>query len=317
MKHFGDGSMHKICKNCGFKNPSNRMFCQNCRIMMRYITSYDFTSEDIITDGDKQAVEDLKSINSVIELIYKTIVEPRLRNVAAKISMTGESNPEIESLVADCADVLSLERLPIVNVSNVGQSTAMTTGTELDAAIIIDSSIVPLLSDKELKALIGHEMGHIKSHHLKYHAVAEQLERGIAFSGSIIGMNLISMPVRMALMSWHRESEISADRASLLAAGELSSAMSMFVKILGKSGQRIDSDSTFSSIFEVMQTHPNHSKRIKALQEFSISEHYNENRKKLERRKIFEKAFVEICKFCGSSKQIEDTFCPSCGKSLI
>ena len=317
MKHFGDGSMHKICKNCGFKNPSNRMFCQNCRIMMRYITSYDFTSEDIITDGDKQAVEDLKSINFVIELIYKTIVEPRLRNVAAKISMTGESNPEIESLAADCADVLSLERLPIVNVSNVGQSTAMTTGTELDAAIIIDSSIVPLLSDKELKALIGHEMGHIKSHHLKYHAVAEQLERGIAFSGSIIGMNLISMPVRMALMSWHRDSEISADRASLLAAGELSSAMSMFVKILGKSGQRIDSDSTFSSIFEVMQTHPNHSKRIKALQEFSISEHYNENRKKLERRKIFEKAFVEICKFCGSSKQIEDTFCPSCGKSLI
>ncbi len=317
MKHFGDGSMHKICKNCGFKNPSNRMFCQNCRIMMRYLTSYDFTSEDIITDGDKQAVEDLKSINSVIELIYKTIVEPRLRNVAAKISMTGESNPEIESLAADCADVLSLERLPIVNVSNVGQSTAMTTGTELDAAIIIDSSIVPLLSDKELKALIGHEMGHIKSHHLKYHAVAEQLERGIAFSGSIIGMNLISMPVRMALMSWHRESEISADRASLLAAGELSSAMSMFVKILGKSGQKIDSDSTFSSIFEVMQTHPNHSKRIKALQEFSISEHYNENRKKLERRKIFEKAFVEICKFCGSSKQIEDTFCPSCGKSLI
>lgn len=317
MKHFGDGFMHKICKNCGFKNPSNRMFCQNCRIMMRYITSYDFTSEDIITDGDKQAVEDLKSIDSVIELIYKTVVEPRLRNAAAKISMTGESNPEIELLAADCADVLSLERLPIVNVSNVGQSTAMTTGTELDPAIIIDSSIVPLLLDKELKALIGHEMGHIKSHHLKYHAVAEQLERGIAFSGQIIGMNLISMPVRMALMSWHRESEISADRASLLAAGELSSAMSMFVKILGKSGQRLDSDSTFSSIFEVMQTHPNHSKRIKALQEFSISEHYNVIKKKLERRKIFEKAFIEICKFCGSSKQIEDTFCPSCGKSLI
>ncbi len=317
MRFFGDNYMLKICGNCGFKNSSERMFCQNCRIMMRYITSYDFTADDIITDGDKQAVEDLKSIDSVIELIYKTVVEPRLRNVAAKISMSGEYNSKIESLAADCADTLSLERLPIVNVSDVGQSTAMTTGTELDAAIIIDTAIVPRLSDKELKALIGHEMGHIKSHHLKYHAVAEQLERGIAFSGSIIGMNLISMPVRMALMSWHRESEISADRASLLAAGELSSAVSMFVKILGKNGQRIDSNSPFSSIFEVMQTHPNHSKRIKALQEFSISAHYNNVKKKLERRRTFEKAFVENCRFCGSSKQIEETFCPSCRKSLI
>jgi hypothetical protein len=308
--------MHKICGNCGFENPLERMFCQNCRIMMRYITSYDFTAEDIITDGDKQAVEDLKTIDSVIELVYNTVVKPRLRNVAAKISMEGVSNPEIESLASDCADTLSLERLPIVNVSHVGQSTAMTTGTELDATIIIDSSIAPRLSDKELKALIGHEMGHIKSHHLKYHAVAEQLERGIALSGSIIGMNLISMPIRMALMSWHRESEISADRASLITAGELSSTISMFLKILGKNGQRIDSNSTFSSIFEVMQTHPNHSKRIKALQDFSISEHYNEIKKKLERRRTFEKAFIETCRFCGSPKQIEETFCPSCRKSL-
>jgi Zn-dependent protease with chaperone function len=284
---------------------------------MRYITSYDFTTEELITDGDKQAVEDLKSINSVIEIIYKTIVEPRLKNVAAKISITGEYNPKIESLASDCADILSLERLPIVNVSNVGQSIAMTTGTESDATIIIESSIIPRLSDQELKALIGHEMGHIKSHHLKYHAVAEQLERGIVFSESIIGMNLISMPVRMALMSWHRESEISADRASLIVSGELSSAISMFMKILGKNVQTIDSDSTFSSIFEVMQTHPNHLKRIKALQEFSISENYNEIKKKLKRRKTFEKAFIENCRFCGSPKQIEDTFCPNCGKSLI
>ena len=309
--------MHKICGNCGFKNPSERMFCQNCRIMMRYITSYDFTEDDIITEGDKQAVEDLKSIDSVIELVYKTVVEPRLRNISAKISMEGVTNPEIESLAEDCADILSLERLPTVNVSNVGQSTAMTTGTELNATIVIDSSIIPRLSDKELKALIGHEMGHIKSHHLKYHAVAEQLERGIALSGSIIGMNLISMPVRMALMSWHRESEISADRASLVAAGELSSTISMFLKILGKNGQKIDSGSTISSLFEVLQTHPNHSKRIKALQDFSISKHYADIKKKLERRRAYEKAFIETCRFCRSSKQVEEIFCPSCGKSLI
>ena len=284
---------------------------------MRYITSYDLTTEELITDGDKQAVEDLKSIDSVLELIYNTIIEPRLRNIAAKMSMKGEYDSKIESLASDCADILSLERLPIVNVSNVGQSIAMTTGTESDAKIIIESSVIPRLSEKELKALIGHEMGHIKSHHLKYHAVAEQLERGIAFSGSILGMNLITMPVRMALMSWHRESEISADRASLIVTGDLSSTISMFVKILGKNVQKIDSDSAFSSIFEVMQTHPNHSKRIKALQEFSISENYNEIKKKLKRRKIFEKAFIETCRFCGSPKQIEDIFCPQCEKSLI
>jgi hypothetical protein len=54
----------------------------------------------------------------------------------------------------------------------------------------------------------GHEMGHIKSRHLLYHSLAETLAGGIGISASLIGpeINLISMPMRLALLAWQRES---------------------------------------------------------------------------------------------------------------
>ena len=133
------------------------------------------------------------------------------------------------------------------------------------------------------------------------------------FSSSIIGMNLISIPLRLALMAWHRESEFSADRASLIVTNNIETIASMFVKLVGDN-TKMSSD--LSSLFEILNSHPTHYNRINELKNFEKSIEFTNLRKKLELRNVLKRAFIRNCRFCGSQKSIDDIFCPNCGRSL-
>jgi len=230
--------------------------------------------------------------------------------------MKSKLDRRIESLIVECADILALDLLPAVYLSNAGQRNAFTAGSDLEPIIVIDQDLVGLLSDEELRALLGHEMGHIKSRHLAYHSIAELLERGLGFSTSILGMGLVSIPMRLAMLAWHRESEFSADRAGLIAADSFASVASMFVKMIGDSGMTMDLHTNLTSLLEALQSHPHHLTRLKALKEFTDSAKYLDVKKKLEYREMFKLAFSETCRFCGASKNVEEIFCPRCKRSL-
>ena len=67
--------------------------------------------------------------------------------------------------------------------------------------------------------LFGHEMGHIKSEHVLYTSVADWLktEAGGRERRQYAGL----LP---NMMEWQRESEVTADRAGLLACGDVNVA---------------------------------------------------------------------------------------------
>ncbi|MBS7623518.1 M48 family metalloprotease [Candidatus Bathyarchaeota archaeon] len=222
----------------------------------------------------------------------------------------------IESIASECAATLSLDNLPTVILGNLRQANALTTGTESSAVILVDRQLAEKLSESEMRALLGHEMGHIKSHHLMYHSIAELLERGISFSGSLAGIGVISLPLRLALLSWHRESELSADRAGLIVAGSLDSAISMFMKVVGGVDGGFNAEPDLATVLAAFQCHPQSRLRVEAMRDFAASVAYSEARRKLELRNMLEDAFSEECRFCGSPKDLEDLFCPSCGRAL-
>jgi len=306
------------CRKCGLENNYGRLFCKRCLSRLNP-TCYDLIVEDFVTDGDQEALELLKAAGPLLQLTYSTIIEPRLRNLAARLSkgtMKSKLDRRIESLIVECADILALDLLPAVYLSNAGQRNAFTAGSDLEPIIVIDQDLVGLLSDEELRALLGHEVGHIKSRHLAYHSIAELLERGLGFSTSILGMGLVSIPMRLAMLAWHRESEFSADRAGLIAADSFASVASMFVKMIGDSGMTMDLHTNLTSLLEALQSHPHHLTRLKALKEFTDSAKYLDVKKKLEYREMFKLAFSETCRFCGASKNVEEIFCPRCKRSL-
>jgi predicted Zn-dependent protease len=119
--------------------------------------------------------------------------------------------------------------------------------------------------------------------------------------------------MRLALKAWHRESEFSADRASLIVANDLKSIASMFIKLIG---DQMNMPSNLNSLFEILSTHPTHHNRIKELKNFENSIEFVNIKKKLELRNILERAFIRNCRFCGSQKSIDEIFCPNCGRSL-
>ena len=311
--------MLAICNQCGIENRAEKLFCEQCASNLGLATSFDLTVKDFVTDGDQEAFEMLEETGPLLHLLHSTVVKPKLKKVVDRLlrnTKSSKSNETIGLLAEECADILGLNSLPDVRVGDIGQKNAFTTESDSKAIIIIDQSLIHYLSDNELSSLLGHEMGHIKSRHLMYHSIAELLERGIEFSTSLTGIRLLSIPLRLALMSWHRESELSADRASLIVTDDLGSIASMFAKIVGGYREIMDSDTILNSLLEVFNTHPVHLNRIKALREFANSPEYAKVRKKIRRKKMLKKAFDKTCRFCGASKLIEEIFCPGCGRSL-
>ncbi|MEM3017710.1 MAG: M48 family metallopeptidase [Candidatus Bathyarchaeia archaeon] len=279
---------------------------------MRPTTIYDLSAKDFVTEADERALRTLRAVGPLMNMVYSALVEPRLSSLTGELVRKASRSWTIESIATECAATLSLDKLPAVVLGNLREATALTTGTESSAVIMVDKQLAEQLSESEMRALLGHEMGHIKSRHLMYHSVAELLERGVAFSGSLAGIGVISLPLRLALLSWHRESEFSADRAGLIAAGSLDSAVSMFMKVVGEG---LDAESGLTTVLAAFRCHPQSRLRVEAMRNFAGSVAYSEVRRKIKLRNMLEDAFSGECRFCGSPKGLEELFCPSCGRA--
>jgi len=144
------------------------------------------------------------------------------------------------------------------------------------------------------------------------HTLGEALARGIDLSATLPGFGVISTPLRLGLLSWHRESEVTADPASLLAVNDLGAVKSLLTKLDSLPG-RVEIPSghadlenrkvgLLESLSELFITHPLHTNRFRLLNEFHGSEEFLKARRKIERRQALLKALVPKCRLCGADK---------------
>ncbi|RLG04541.1 MAG: hypothetical protein DRN54_00745 [Thaumarchaeota archaeon] len=206
-----------------------------------------------------------------------------------------------------------MESLPETYIIRSRSLTAFTFGSNKSQFLVLSSGLLRSLDRDELKAAIGHELGHIKCGHIKYHTLAEILVRGVEYSLGVLGgaLNMLSPAIRLMLLSWHRESEISADRAGLIAVGDSEKVVSLLRKLHRGFG------GVGNSVEELFSTHPAYENRVKHIREYYESEEYRGVRRKVERRLKLSKALSPICRFCRSSKPLTSLFCPSCGRSQL
>jgi len=101
----------------------------------------------------------------------------------------------------------------------------------------VSSSLVNLLKRDELLFILGHELGHALCGHTKHHTLASALRdiSGGLLSSVTLGLSnaLLNATVAPALAAWCRQSELSADRAGLLACGSLGAALRALAKLAG------------------------------------------------------------------------------------
>ena len=315
------------CERCGLETPEELAFCSNCRHRVAPHSAYDLSPDDFAYGPDRDAIQMVKATGVLPFLVKNLTVANFEKNLSSRLSREARSAAypsKVDALVRHCAIALSVDTLPEVLVVKGAQPNAFTFGTEEHASVVVNSGILGLFTEPELTGLFAHELGHVKSGHMLYHTVAEVLGGGISVSASFLGLDIVSLPVRLALLSWHRESEVTADRASLLVVNDISVIKSLVTKLalwsspgmISSGGFDIEKDKAglLDSASELFRTHPLDVNRFKLAKDFFESEQFRFARRKIETRLDLVRALIPICRFCGERKRVEELFCPVCGR---
>lgn len=308
--------MQIACPRCGAFTVIEKVFCIRCGERVVPLIKYDLRSADFIYPPDHDAMESLRSFKILSPILDELVVKRYIRSVLSRLERSSKRvdlSSRLGSIVRECGVILSLPRLPKVHLLETGLPTVFTFGKRGQQFLVVSSGLLEILDNDEIKAAIGHECGHIKCHHIEYHTLAELLVMGAELPLRIAGgiLNMIPPVLRLMLLSWHRESEISADRAALIVSGDPAKPISLLRKLA-----RIAPISE-NRAMEPLSTHPTHDERINRLMEYYRSREYAIIRRKIEWRLMVSKALAPFCRFCGSAKPVTSLFCPRCGKSQI
>lgn len=103
---------------------------------------------------------------------------------------------------------------------------------------VITSGLYDLVTHDEMRFVMGHELGHALSGHAVYRTMMMHLLRLARSFGVLPVGGWVLRAIVAALLEWQRKSELSGDRAGLLCAQDLDTALRVEMKLAG--GCRLD-----------------------------------------------------------------------------
>lgn len=294
---------------------------------------------------DARALNALQQTPGLHRLVraYSTHYLERALTVAwtgSYIRVSGDSYPKTHAALDLVCDTIHLPARPSLYIRWDYAVNALTTGVE-NPIILLNSGAIDYLSENELTWLIGHEVGHIKSRHVLYLQVADMLG-GIATGVGQVTLGLgklASMPIMAAFYWWQRMSELSADRAGLLACQDLDASLRLLMKMAGvprkhfnamrvasfldqaREFQELDYN-TLSRTWRVVQTlqmgHPWTVLRAAQLMQWVESGEYQAvlDRTAAQVASASVPATRAFCHNCGGRLEGQEMFCPTCGQRL-
>jgi Zn-dependent protease with chaperone function len=158
----------------------------------------------------------------------------RLMFLASSVKVSEQQFPHIHEMLRDACYVLDLEKVPELYVVQQPLVNAMAVGLN-EPFIVLNSGLVDLLDPEELRAVIGHEVGHILSGHAVYSTMLAIL---ILLAARIAWMPIGYLGLRgiiWGLEEWFRKAELSCDRAGLLACQDINASRRVLMKLAGGS----------------------------------------------------------------------------------
>ena len=186
--------------------------------------------------ADRAALNTLRSIPGFDEVVRKAatyITEKRVRQVflANAVQVGPAQRPRLDALLTDVLTTMDWPTRPELYVSQSPRVQAYAIGYE-DPFIVITSGALELLeSDDERRFLLAHELGHIMSDHMTYRTIT--LVIMAVGTMALMPVGLALLPFHLGLLEWHRKSELSSDRAALLALQDRIVAQSTFMRLAG------------------------------------------------------------------------------------
>jgi Zn-dependent protease with chaperone function len=180
------------------------------------------------------ALRKLTGFDTVFKALSGMLPERSLRLLflSDSVRVSDEQFQHLNDMLRDACYILDLEKVPPMYVSQDPNPNAMCIGLD-QPIIVLTTGLVELLDEEEMRAVVGHEVGHALSGHAVY--------RTILFFLTNIGLRLAWIPLSKlvitaivtALNEWFRKSELSCDRAGLLVGQDLQASMRGLMKLAG------------------------------------------------------------------------------------
>jgi Zn-dependent protease with chaperone function len=190
---------------------------------------------------DRQAEQALRNLPG-FDLIARKFVEfiyerPQLVYLMGNTIQVGPRQySTIYQMFRECVRDLDIYPEPALFVSQNPEANAYALGQE-NPYIVINTGILELLDEAEIRAVLAHELGHIKCGH----TILIQMAIWVMSAASVLGEltfgigNIVTQGLIYGFFEWRRKAELSSDRAALLVMDDLNPVMSTMMKLAGGS----------------------------------------------------------------------------------
>ncbi|MDJ0554924.1 MAG: M48 family metallopeptidase [Microcoleaceae cyanobacterium MO_207.B10] len=259
---------------------------------------------------DQQAEDALRRVpgfdliaSKFVEFVYERPQYVYL--MGNSIQVSPRQYASIYQIFRGCVRDLDIFPEPTLFVAQNPQVNSYSLGKD-QPLIVLNTGLLDLLNEAELKTVLAHELGHIKCGHPILNQMAVWAMGVASMIGEVtFGLgNLVSSGLIYAFYEWRRKAELSADRAAFLVMDDLNLVMQTMMKLAGVSGkyaqecslqefirqsdnyQNLDQDG-LNQVYKfllynggqgVMLSHPFPVERLRYLQNWAYSAEYGQIR---------------------------------------
>jgi Zn-dependent protease with chaperone function len=311
-----------------------------------------FTSLDITAIRDPLDQKTLAQLENItgFSLMMDRILEFGIEqldfvlNTARSVRASKSQLPWLYALLLDLCDTMDVAPPGLyVGYSGYGFGYGSTSGAGADVLtsgytrpyIVLSGNLLELMDEQELRAVLAHELGHVKCGHLPYKLLARTLTVASAMIGDMtlqLG-GLVVKPLELAVTAWAFPAERTADRACLLAIQDKEPCIRMLMKLavgtnrlarqldfeefIGQAREYSQMDHTIMdklarfAIGSSQGPHLSTMARAKGMDDFFSSDEYRQMVNGTYTPTIV--AAAARCPHCGATVQPAHKFCAVCG----
>jgi Zn-dependent protease with chaperone function len=224
-----------LCNTCGGYGQGlaeKAVVCSECGWLRPLVPGYQLENSAFAWAADAKAMavlQGMKPLAAAAKLVSEKVGRRWVEASFNAILLSEKQVPQIYGQAVRAARILGMSHMPDVYLSGDRAWDCLTFGTNRDSFIVIGSALAGNFQGVDMLFLLAREMGHCRAGHAVWKTVirfflgeqgpAKGFMAGGIFKAILNPTQLVTGAIEMPLLAWARQSEITADRAGLLAVG--------------------------------------------------------------------------------------------------